>query len=155
MLFVVKIVMQVQKTFFIRIAVGLNISQNFDLIKWLIKVLFVVLNDFKTVSLLIGEIFDLNCIWELSLAQIWNDLITSRQNLVDHNLDVSLLFESCLISIIYDFEIITVVNDLIHLHGIRCRINLFLISLWKWSFDVFNFLLFYYCSFWNEFHMWR
>lgn len=155
MLFVVKIVMQVQKTFFIRIAVGLNISQNFDLIKWLIKVLFVVLNDFKTVSLLIGEIFDLNCIWELSLAQIWNDLISSRQNLVDHNLDVSLLFESCLISIIYDFEIITVVNDLIHLHGIRCRINLFLISLWKWSFDVFNFLLFYYCSFWNEFHMWR
>lgn len=155
MLFVVKIVMQVQKTFFIRIAVGLNISQNFDLIKWLIKVLFVVLNDFKTVSLLIGEIFDLNCIWELSLAQIWNDLISSRQNLINHNLDVSLLFEPCLISIVYDFEIITVINDLVHLHGIRCRINLFLISLWKWSFDVFNFLLFYCCRFWNEFHMWR
>lgn len=68
--------------------------------------------------MLVGEVLDFNGIGKLRLAQIRDDLILSGEHFVYDDFDVSLLLESSLIPIIYNLQVVTVVNNVVHLKWI-------------------------------------
>ena len=68
MFLVVKIIVQSQQTFLISIAIDFDVFENFNLIERLVKVLFVILNNFKAIALVVGQILDFDCVRKLSLA---------------------------------------------------------------------------------------
>ena len=67
---VVKVIMQSQQAFLVSIAVGLDVFENFDFVKGLVKVFLIVLDDFEAVALVVGQVFNFDRVRELSLSQV-------------------------------------------------------------------------------------
>ena len=110
----VEVVIHVDEASFIRVAVGFDVSQQFDLIQCLVHVILVVEDHLQAVSLLLvgcGQIFHLDCLGKLGLAQHTYDLEPTSQHLVDDYGDLSLLFEASLFSIVDELQFMAIVYN--------------------------------------------
>lgn len=133
MLAMVEVIIHIDETSFIGIAVGLYISQQFDLIQCLVHVILVVQDHLQAIPLfLVGcsEIFDFYCFGELSLAKHTDYLKPTGQNFIDDYGDFSLLLEASFLSIVNYLQFMTVIYDSIGLQGIDICVIDFYLTKW-------------------------
>jgi hypothetical protein len=110
----IEIIVHIDEAGIIWIAVSFYVPQQLDLIQCLIHVIFVVEYHLQAVSLFLvcgSEIFHLDCLAELCLAQNTHDLKPACQNLVYHYCHLSLLLKPCLFAIVYNFQVMAIVNN--------------------------------------------
>ena len=125
MFFMVEIINNFQKILCIKIiAISLYKSKKFDFINTLIKIVFIIFNNFHANHLFCMNIIALYSFWKSGRSQIFNNLITTSDYRIHYNWKFFSFFKTCFLSVKYNSQIITVINCFIKFSRIKFIIRL-------------------------------
>ena len=120
MFFVVEEVDEAEEVFAVQVgAVGLDVSEEFDLINRLVEVILIILNNLHADHLLRMNIVALDSLREGSATQVLDHLVTSSHDTVDHDREVLRLFEASFLTVEDHAQVVTIIDDVVELGGVE------------------------------------